>query len=203
MKEKTKKYKIEIYGQVVESCWLSLTKEQFNYWKDKREETIDYCNGFEISNLDDSVNFLLNGDGQQDYYLDSSNVSLVQYGTVKDDCSISIYEVDEEDNFLNTVQEEILLSDFIQKSENNNLIFKEQFNSIHNYFLEYIKTYKGKFFVGYFYAENFSISELQIKSLSNLNDLETIDEIYYSNEKIENLGDFIDLISEDVNYLEY
>lgn len=203
------KYKIVISGSGFESSWLSLTKKQYNYWKFKAPQALKYAQSspstFNHDNVDKSLLFLLSEDDIHYDFFDSPKNKLNQFGASPEDSSVSIFSVDEDDNIINIIYEDIPFNDFVEgfsdDNSDSNLIEKEFAESDCNYFCEILKTYKGTFFVGYFYDDEFDADKLKIKILSNFNEIDCVDSIFYGSDDIDNFGDFIDLKSEKINFI--
>lgn len=206
-----KKYKVEISGSGFLSSWLPLTKKQYNYWKSRIPQALKYSESVSSSGKTPSIEknllFLLSEDDIHHDFLDHPENLLNQFGADPNDSKISIFCVDEEDKILRVVCEDLEFYNFVENfggwETDSSLIEKEYHDSDINYFAELLKIYKGCFFVGYFYDEEFDYEKLKIKISSNFLENDCIESILYNSEYVDNFGDFIDLKSEKINFIKF
>jgi len=196
-------YRVSIWGYGGEAEYMSLTKEQFDFWNEQIEENGDgdavhYCVNSEdeefefdvIDELDESMMFLNSEDGPHPWY-ESPTSFAHQYGVDYSNASITIEEVDGDDynaSHKNYIVDGVDLSQYCDESEIDvNMDVDEGEES--DYVLQFWSAEKGTFFDGVIETiGEFDPSKLRLHTTEYLNGDDTVHSLEYDGEDIDNVG---------------
>ena len=200
IKRPTRYYRIQLWGYGGESAYLSLTKQQYNYWKDRDEEeydsTITYMldENREEVDVPPEVDFLGDPDdpeGARYPWYEASNEIAHQYGVDYSSARISITEIESEDynaKIISDIVDGIELSEFVDQ-HNITWISGEPSRPQSDYMLQFYSSEKGTFFDAILtVAGKIDFSKLTINSTEYYNGDDTVEDIEYDGEDIENFG---------------
>jgi hypothetical protein len=203
IKRPIRHYRIMLWGYGGESAYMRLTKEQYEYWNQRKEEEderdilVDYMldeDREEVADVPPAMDFM--GDpedleGPRYAWHDAPNEITHQYGVDYSSARITITELDSEDysaNIIEDVVEGVELDEFVNEHEIE-WFSDEVEESESDYMLQFYSSEKGTFFEGIFStAGKFDPSKLTINSTEYFNGDDTIETITYDGEEIENMG---------------
>jgi len=196
-------YRISISGYGGEAEYLSLTKDQYEFWNKQIEENgdgdvVNYCVSAEdeefdfehISELDESMKFLNDEDGPRPWY-ESPTGFTHQWGVDYSSANISIDEVDSDDYNSSYVAEVVGSEDLSEWVDNNEVDLDMGIDEVDEpeYVLQFWSAEKGGFFDGVIETVGeFDPKKLKIYTSEYLNGDDTISSIEYDGVEVDNSG---------------
>ena len=201
IKRPIRHYRIQLWGYGGESAYISLTKEQYEYWSAKDEEEYDSTLTYMLDEDRDTVtdvpleaDFMGDPDdpeGVRYPWYEAPNEITHQYGVDYSSARITVTEV-ESDEYnaapIEDVVDGVDLSEFV--SDNDIDWFTDEVDEDQsNYMLQFHSAEKGTFFEGIFSTNGkFDPSKLVINSTEYFNGDDTVEGITYDGEEVENSG---------------
>jgi hypothetical protein len=206
IKHPIRHYRIMLWGYGGESAYLSLTKDQFEYWKAKDDEEYDSTLTYmldedreEVTDVPPEMEFMSDLDDMESArysWHDAPNEIVHQYGVTYDSANITIEEVDSGEYNANVVD---TLVDGADLNEWANSIEESSEHSIvemdcctereSDYMLQFYSSEKGTFFEGYFTTQGkFDPKKLKIYTTEYFNGDDTVETVEYNGDDVENCG---------------
>ena len=201
IKRPIRHYRIQFWGYGGESAYISLTKEQYEYWKAKDEEEYDSTLTYMLDEDRDTVtdvppeaDFMGDPDdpeGPRYPWYEAPNEITHQYGVDYSSARITVTEVESDDYNaapIEDVVDGVDLGDFV--NENDIDWFTDEVDEDQsNYMLQFHSAEKGTFFEGTLSTTGkFDPSKLVINSTEYFNGDDTIEGITYDGNEVENNG---------------
>jgi hypothetical protein len=203
IKRPIRHYRIMLWGYGGESAYMSLTKEQFEYWSERKEAEedrdilVDYMIDEDRETVNDvPVDMDFMGDpedpeGTRYSWHDSPNEIVHQWGVDYNSARITVTEIDSDEygaNPIEDVVDGVELDEFVNEHEID-WFSDEVEESESDYMLQFYSSEKGTFFEGIFTtAGKFDPSKLMINSTEYFNGDDTVETITYDGEEVENMG---------------
>ena len=203
IKRPVRHYRIMLWGYGGENSYIRLTKEQYEYWNQRKEDDderdilVDYMldeDREEVTDVPPAMEFM--GDpedleGPRYPWHESPNEIVHQFGVDYSSARITITEI-ESDEYSSKPIEDIVdgldLNDFV--SEHDIEWFSDEVEETQSdYMLQFNSSEKGTFFEGILTtAGKIDPSKLEVYTTDHFNDDDTVDDIRYDGESIENMG---------------
>lgn len=211
IKRPIRHYRIQLWGYGGESAYLGLTKEQYDYWEQRKQDDhedilLDYM-------LDEDRTVVKDVPIEVDFLADPTDITSARYpwydapgelehqsGVDYDSAKITITEIDSEEYNATTIE------DVVDGEELNKWIESLQVEDEYAtelveyglsefedwaapYILQFYSREKGTFFDGIFTTSGrFNPMKLKVFTSEYANGDDTVESIQYDGEEIENLG---------------
>jgi len=203
IKRPIRHYRIMLWGYGGESAYMRLTKEQYEYWNQRKEEDderdvlVDYMldeEREEVADVPPAMDFM--GDpedleGPRYAWHDAPNEIVHQYGVDYSSARITVTEIESDEYSADPIEDVVdgvELDEFVNEHEIE-WFSDEVEESESDYMLQFHSSEKGTFFEGIFTtAGKFDPSKLVINSTEYFNGDDTVETITYDGEEIENMG---------------
>ena len=203
IKRPVRHYRIMLWGYGGENSYIRLTKEQYEYWNQRKEDDderdilVDYMldeDREEVADVPPAMEFMSDPEdleGPRYPWHESPNEIVHQFGVDYSNARITITEI-ESDEYSSKPIEDIVdgvdLNDFV--SEHDIEWFSDEVEETQSdYMLQFNSSEKGTFFEGILTtAGKIDPSKLEVYTTDHFNDDDTVDDIRYDGESIENMG---------------
>jgi hypothetical protein len=202
IKRPIRHYRIMLWGYGGESAYISLTKEQYEYWKARSDESehdilVDYMvdeDRQEIYDVPAEMDFMADPDdleASRYSWHDAPNEIVHQWGVDFSSARITITEIESEEYNAKPIEDIVDgmdLNDFVNEHELD-WTSDEVEESEADYMLQFYSSEKGTFYEGILTTNGkIDLSKLQICTTEHFNGDDTVENIIYDGESIENLG---------------
>ena len=191
------------FGATVAKILIRLTKEQYEYWNQRKEDDderdilVDYMldeDREEVADVPPAMEFMSDPEdleGPRYPWHESPNEIVHQFGVDYSSARITITEIDSDDYGANPIEDivdGVDLNDFV--SEHEIEWFSDEVEETQSdYMLQFNSSEKGTFFEGILTTVGkIDLSKLEVYTTDHFNDDDTVDDIRYDSESIENLG---------------
>ena len=201
-------YRIHLWGYGGESAYLGITKEQYEFWKDKDEEdfdtTMSYMNEAQDEGKPDWVpeemDFMKDSDGDYRPWYESPTEFCHQYGVEVGGARLTIDEIESDEysaKSLETVVDGVELQEYLNNIDEEHdwelelvrMGVAEGTDEQPDYVLQFYSAEKGTFFEGIFASRGtFDPKKLIVYTEEFPNGEDIVVNITYDNEDIENQG---------------
>jgi len=203
IKRPIRHYRIMLWGYGGENSYIRLTKEQYEYWNQRKEDDderdilVDYMldeDREEVADVPPAMEFMSDPEdleGPRYPWHESPNEIVHQFGVAYSNARITITEI-ESDEYSSKPIEDIVdgvdLNDFV--SEHDIEWFSDEVEETQSdYMLQFNSSEKGTFFEGILSTVGkIDLSKLEVYTTDHFNDDDTVDDIRYDGESIENMG---------------
>jgi hypothetical protein len=203
IKRPIRHYRIMLWGYGGENSYIRLTKEQYEYWNQRKEDDderdilVDYMldeDREEVADVPPAMEFMSDPEdleGPRYPWHESPNEIVHQFGVDYSNARITITEI-ESDEYSSKPIEDIVdgldLNDFV--SEHDIEWFSDEVEETQSdYMLQFNSSEKGTFFEGILTTVGkIDLSKLEVYTTDHFNDDDTVDDIRYDGESIENMG---------------
>jgi hypothetical protein len=203
IKRPIRHYRILLWGYGGENSYIRLTKEQYEYWNQRKEDDderdilVDYMldeDREEVADVPPAMEFMSDPEdleGPRYPWHESPNEIVHQFGVDYSNARITITEI-ESDEYSSKPIEDIVdgvdLNDFV--SEHDIEWFSDEVEETQSdYMLQFNSSEKGTFFEGILTTVGkIDLSKLEVYTTDHFNDDDTVDDIRYDGESIENMG---------------
>ena len=203
IKRPIRHYRIMLWGYGGENSYIRLTKEQYEYWNQRKEDDderdilVDYMldeDREEVADVPPAMEFMSDPEdleGPRYPWHESPNEIVHQFGVDYSNARITITEIDSDDYGANPIEDivdGVDLNDFV--SEHDIEWFSDEVEETQSdYMLQFNSSEKGTFFEGILTtAGKIDPSKLEVYTTDHFNDDDTVDDIRYDGESIENMG---------------
>ena len=203
IKRPVRHYRIMLWGYGGENSYIRLTKEQYEYWNQRKEDDderdilVDYMldeDREEVADVPPAMEFMSDPEdleGPRYPLHESPNEIVHQFGVDYSSARITITEIDSDDYGANPIEDivdGVDLNDFV--SEYDIEWFSDEVEETQSdYMLQFNSSEKGTFFEGILTtAGKIDPSKLEVYTTDHFNDDNTVDDIRYDGESIENMG---------------
>ena len=203
IKRPVRHYRIMLWGYGGENSYIRLTKEQYEYWNQRKEDDderdilVDYMldeDREEVTDVPPAMEFMSDPEdleGPRYPWHESPNEIVHQFGVDYSSARITITEIDSDDYGANPIEDivdGVDLNDFV--SEHEIEWFSDEVEEPQSdYMLQFNSSEKGTFFEGILSTVGkIDLSKLEVYTTDHFNDDDTVDDIRYDSESIENLG---------------
>lgn len=203
-------YRVTLWGYGGESAYLGLTKEQYEYWKDKDEEeydtTLNYMldeNREEVTDIPPELDFLGDPDDMESSrypWYEAPGEFSHQYGVEIGSARITITEVDSLEYSAKPLEDVVdgeELQDYLNSiDEENNyeldlveMSVADGTDEQPDYVLQFYSAEKGTFYEGMFESKGpFDIKKFKVFTEEFPNGEDIVTDLQYDGESIENQG---------------
>ena len=196
-------YRIMLWGYGGENSYIRLTKEQYEYWNQRKEDDderdilVDYMldeDREEVADVPPAMEFMSDPEdleGPRYPWHESPNEIVHQFGVDYSNARITITEIDSDDYGANPIEDivdGVDLNNFV--SEHDIEWFSDEVEETQSdYMLQFNSSEKGTFFEGILTTVGkIDLSKLEVYTTDHFNDDDTVDDIRYDSESIENMG---------------
>ena len=203
IKRPVRHYRIMLWGYGGENSYIRLTKEQYEYWNQRKEDDderdilVDYMldeDREEVADVPPAMEFMSDPEdleGPRYPWHESPNEIVHQFGVDYSSARITITEIDSDDYGANPIEDivdGVDLNDFV--SEHDIEWFSDEVEETQSdYMLQFNSSEKGTFFEGILTTVGkIDLSKLEVYTTDHFNDDDTVDDIRYDGESIENMG---------------
>jgi len=203
IKRPVRHYRIMLWGYGGENSYIRLTKEQYEYWNQRKEDDderdilVDYMldeDREEVTDVPPAMEFMSDPEdleGPRYPWHESPNEIVHQFGVDYSNARITITEIDSDDYGANPIEDivdGVDLNDFV--SEHEIEWFSDEVEETQSdYMLQFNSSEKGTFFEGILSTVGkIDLSKLEVYTTDHFNDDDTVDDIRYDSESIENMG---------------
>jgi hypothetical protein len=203
IKRPVRHYRIMLWGYGGENSYIRLTKEQYEYWNQRKEDDderdilVDYMldeDREEVTDVPPAMEFMSDPEdleGPRYPWHESPNEIVHQFGVDYSNARITITEIDSDDYGANPIEDivdGVDLNDFV--SEHDIEWFSDEVEETQSdYMLQFNSSEKGTFFEGILTTVGkIDLSKLEVYTTDHFNDDDTVDDIRYDSESIENMG---------------
>ena len=203
IKRPIRHYRIMLWGYGGENSYIRLTKEQYEYWNQRKEEDderdvlVDYMldeDREEVADVPPAMEFMSDPEdleGPRYPWHESPNEIVHQFGVDYSNARITITEIESDDYGANPIEDivdGVDLNDFV--SEHEIEWFSDEVEETQSdYMLQFNSSEKGTFFEGILSTVGkIDLSKLEVYTTDHFNDDDTVDDIRYDSESIENMG---------------
>lgn len=203
IKRPIRHYRILLWGYGGENSYIRLTKEQYEYWNQRKEDDderdilVDYMldeDREEVADVPPAMEFMSDPEdpeGPRYPWHESPNEIVHQFGVDYSSARITITEIDSDDYGANPIEDivdGVDLNDFV--SEHDIEWFSGEVEETQSdYMLQFNSSEKGTFFEGILTTVGkIDLSKLEVYTTDHFNDDDTVDDIRYDGESIENMG---------------
>ena len=203
IKRPIRHYRILLWGYGGENSYIRLTKEQYEYWNQRKEDDderdilVDYMldeDREEVADVPPAMEFMSDPEdleGPRYPWHESPNEIVHQFGVDYSNARITITEIDSDDYGANPIEDivdGVDLNNFV--SEHDIEWFSDEVEETQSdYMLQFNSSEKGTFFEGILSTVGkIDLSKLEVYTTDHFNDDDTVDDIRYDSESIENLG---------------
>ena len=203
IKRPVRHYRIMLWGYGGENSYIRLTKEQYEYWNQRKEDDderdilVDYMldeDREEVADVPPAMEFMSDPEdleGPRYPWHESPNEIVHQFGVDYSSARITITEIDSDDYGANPIEDivdGVDLNDFV--SEHDIEWFSDEVEETQSdYMLQFNSSEKGTFFEGILSTVGkIDLSKLEVYTTDHFNDDDTVDDIRYDSESIENMG---------------
>ena len=203
IKRPIRHYRIMLWGYGGENSYIRLTKEQYEYWNQRKEDDderdilVDYMldeDREEVADVPPAMEFMSDPEdleGPRYPWHESPNEIVHQFGVDYSNARITITEIDSDDYGANPIEDivdGVDLNDFV--SEHDIEWFSDEVEETQSdYMLQFNSSEKGTFFEGILTTVGkIDLSKLEVYTTDHFNDDDTVDDIRYDGESIENMG---------------
>ena len=203
IKRPIRHYRIMLWGYGGENSYIRLTKEQYEYWNQRKEDDderdilVDYMldeDREEVADVPPAMEFMSDPEdleGPRYPWHESPNEIVHQFGVDYSSARITITEIDSDDYGANPIEDivdGVDLNDFV--SEYDIEWFSDEVEETQSdYMLQFNSSEKGTFFEGILTTVGkIDLSKLEVYTTDHFNDDDTVDDIRYDGESIENMG---------------
>lgn len=203
IKRPIRHYRILLWGYGGENSYIRLTKEQYEYWNQRKEDDderdilVDYMldeDREEVADVPPAMEFMSDPEdleGPRYPWHESPNEIVHQFGVDYSSARITITEIDSDDYGANPIEDivdGVDLNDFV--SEHDIEWFSGEVEETQSdYMLQFNSSEKGTFFEGILTTVGkIDLSKLEVYTTDHFNDDNTVDDIRYDGESIENMG---------------
>ena len=203
IKRPIRHYRILLWGYGGENSYIRLTKEQYEYWNQRKEDDderdilVDYMldeDREEVADVPPAMEFMSDPEdleGPRYPWHESPNEIVHQFGVDYSSARITITEIDSDDYGANPIEDivdGVDLNDFV--SEHDIEWFSDEVEETQSdYMLQFNSSEKGTFFEGILTTVGkIDLSKLEVYTTDHFNDDDTVDDIRYDGESIENMG---------------
>lgn len=203
IKRPVRHYRIMLWGYGGENSYIRLTKEQYEYWNQRKEDDderdilVDYMldeDREEVADVPPAMEFMSDPEdleGPRYPWHESPNEIVHQFGVDYSSARITITEIDSDDYGANPIEDivdGVDLNDFV--SEHDIEWFSGEVEETQSdYMLQFNSSEKGTFFEGILTTVGkIDLSKLEVYTTDHFNDDDTVDDIRYDGESIENMG---------------
>jgi hypothetical protein len=203
IKRPVRHYRIMLWGYGGENSYIRLTKEQYEYWNQRKEDDderdilVDYMldeDREEVTDVPPAMEFMSDPEdleGPRYPWHESPNEIVHQFGVDYSSARITITEIDSDDYGANPIEDivdGVDLNDFV--SEHDIEWFSDEVEETQSdYMLQFNSSEKGTFFEGILTTVGkIDLSKLEVYTTDHFNDDDTVDDIRYDSESIENMG---------------
>ena len=203
-------YRIHLWGYGGEAAYLKLTKEQYEFWKEKDEEEYDTTMSYmvdesreEVTDVPPEMDFMSDPEdmeGSRYPWYEAPGEFCHQYGVEVGSARLTIDEIESEEynsKSLKTVVDGVELQDFLNKiDEEHNWELElvtmgvaEGTDEQPDYVVQFYSAEKGTFFEGIFATtSSFNPEKLKVYTEEFPNGEDIVTSITYDGEDIENQG---------------
>ena len=202
IKRPLRHYRIMLWGYGGEAAYLSLTKEQYEYWNAMKEDSdhdilVHYMldeDREEYTDIPVEMDFMGDPDDLETCrysWHDAPNEIVHQWGVDYSSARITITEIESDEYNAKPIQDVVDGEDLNDFVCNNDLewISDEVDKTESDYMLQFYSSEKGTFFEGILTTNGkIDLSKLKFCTTEHFNGDDTVDEITYDDESIENLG---------------
>ena len=203
IKRPIRHYRIMLWGYGGENSYIRLTKEQYEYWNQRKEDDderdilVDYMldeDREEVTDVPPAMEFMSDPEdleGPRYPWHESPNEIVHQFGVDYSNARITITEIESDDYGANPIEDivdGVDLNDFV--SEHDIEWFSDEVEETQSdYMLQFNSSEKGTFFEGILTTVGkIDLSKLEVYTTDHFNDDDTVDDIRYDSESIENMG---------------
>ena len=203
IKRPVRHYRIMLWGYGGENSYIRLTKEQYEYWNQRKEDDderdilVDYMldeDREEVTDVPPAMEFMSDPEdleGPRYPWHESPNEIVHQFGVDYSNARITITEIDSDDYGANPIEDivdGVDLNNFV--SEHDIEWFSDEVEETQSdYMLQFNSSEKGTFFEGILTTVGkIDLSKLEVYTTDHFNDDDTVDDIRYDSESIENMG---------------
>ena len=203
IKRPIRHYRIMLWGYGGENSYIRLTKEQYEYWNQRKEDDderdilVDYMldeDREEVTDVPPAMEFMSDPEdleGPRYPWHESPNEIVHQFGVDYSNARITITEIDSDDYGAKPIEDIVDgldLNDFV--SEHDIEWFSDEVEETQSdYMLQFNSSEKGTFFEGILSTVGkIDLSKLEVYTTDHFNDDDTVDDIRYDSESIENMG---------------
>ena len=203
IKRPVRHYRIMLWGYGGENSYIRLTKEQYEYWNQRKEDDderdilVDYMldeDREEVADVPPAMEFMSDPEdleGPRYPWHESPNEIVHQFGVDYSSARITITEIDSDDYGANPIEDivdGVDLNNFV--SEHDIEWFSDEVEETQSdYMLQFNSSEKGTFFEGILTTVGkIDLSKLEVYTTDHFNDDDTVDDIRYDGESIENMG---------------
>ena len=203
IKRPIRHYRIMLWGYGGENSYIRLTKEQYEYWNQRKEDDderdilVDYMldeDREEVADVPPAMEFMSDPEdleGPRYPWHESPNEIVHQFGVDYSSARITITEIESDEYSSNPIEDivdGVDLNDFV--SEHDIEWFSDEVEETQSdYMLQFNSSEKGTFFEGILTtAGKIDPSKLEVYTTDHFNDDDTVDDIRYDSESIENMG---------------
>ena len=203
IKRPVRHYRIMLWGYGGENSYIRLTKEQYEYWNQRKEDDderdilVDYMldeDREEVADVPPAMEFMSDPEdleGPRYPWHESPNEIVHQFGVDYSNARITITEIDSDDYGANPIEDivdGVDLNNFV--SEHDIEWFSDEVEETQSdYMLQFNSSEKGTFFEGILTTVGkIDLSKLEVYTTDHFNDDDTVDDIRYDSESIENMG---------------
>ena len=203
IKRPVRHYRIMLWGYGGENSYIRLTKEQYEYWNQRKEDDderdilVDYMldeDREEVADVPPAMEFMSDPEdleGPRYPWHESPNEIVHQFGVDYSNARITITEIESDDYGANPIEDivdGVDLNDFV--SEHDIEWFSDEVEETQSdYMLQFNSSEKGTFFEGILTTVGkIDLSKLEVYTTDHFNDDNTVDDIRYDSESIENMG---------------
>ena len=203
IKRPIRHYRIMLWGYGGENSYIRLTKEQYEYWNQRKEDDderdilVDYMldeDREEVADVPPAMEFMSDPEdleGPRYPWHESPNEIVHQFGVDYSSARITITEIESDEYSSNPIEDivdGVDLNDFV--SEHDIEWFSDEVEETQSdYMLQFNSSEKGTFFEGILTTVGkIDLSKLEVYTTDHFNDDDTVDDIRYDSESIENMG---------------
>jgi hypothetical protein len=203
IKRPVRHYRIMLWGYGGENSYIRLTKEQYEYWNQRKEDDderdilVDYMLDEDregVTDVPPAMEFMSDPEdleGPRYPWHESPNEIVHQFGVDYSSARITITEIESDDYGANPIEDivdGVDLNDFV--SEHEIEWFSDEVEETQSdYMLQFNSSEKGTFFEGILTTVGkIDLSKLEVYTTDHFNDDDTVDDIRYDSESIENMG---------------
>jgi hypothetical protein len=203
IKHPIRHYRILLWGYGGESAYMRLTREQYEYWSERKEADedsdilVDYMLDEDRETIIDvppTMEFMADpedAEGPRYPWHEAPNEIIHQFGVDYSSARITITEIESEEYNSKPVEdvvEGVKLNDFVFEHDIE-WISGDVDTSESDYMLQFCSSEKGTFFEAIFTTNGrFDPTKLKVYSTEHLNGDDTIDNVEYNGESLENQG---------------
>jgi len=205
-------YRIQISGYGGEASYMGITKEAYDFWKDHTEQygdgdLVNYMTGAEegefhfdeIEGVPAEAEFMTDEDGDPRPWYEPPNELDHSFGGTYDSCWITVDEVSDDEYNSDHICEVIdredvpdLVGRILEETNDEVEIIEMGCCDEHedvDYIAQMYSSEKGCFFDGIVQTHGeFDPRKLGIRTVEYMNGEDTITEIYYDDEEVDNMG---------------